>query len=355
MNKRKIFTNSFVLALTLLITFGSTWQYAAAGAPDVYRLTAGKTIEVGQQGLYSTNIPIGVTHAYLDIWDEPLPPVFNHAVDIDFLSPALEVRFLERNGGLIEDINALVYVFFNIDFAERQLWLEGGDDEIAIWYVDERTNRWKMCPTHFVEQTIIGGVYGRLSCIAPGSGFYVLGYRVFKGYNNQQIFPLDRGKTIEVGKQGLHATNIPLGVTHVYADFPVEPLPPRFNHAVDVSFLSPVLEVRFLDYNGGLVEDISALVYVFFNIGFAERQLWREGGTDEIAIWYVDERSGRWEMCPTRFVNRSISGGVYGRLSCVAPGSGFYVLGHVEFDDLSFDPSSTDNSSRGSKVDYIPK
>ena len=84
--------------------------------------------------------------------------------------------------------------------------------------------------------------------------------------------------------------------------------------------------MRFLDGKGGEVERISALVYVYFKIGRAERVLWQKGGMDEIAIWYAGEQAGSWERCPTFLVNEPGGDGTVGRLACLASGSGFYAL-----------------------------
>ena len=155
----------------------------------------------------------------------------------------------------------------------------------------------------------------------------------------KNVHPLIAGETIALGKQGLFASNIPHGVSYVYLDvIPDAKLPPRFGHDTDVSYRPPALEVRFLNENGGRVDKISALVYVFFNIGKAERWLWFESGTHEISIWYVNEVDDRWVQCPTFFVNENRDNGMFDRLACLAPGSGYYVLGHVGFDTELFNP-----------------
>jgi hypothetical protein len=89
---------------------------------------------------------------------------------------------------------------------------------------------------------------------------------------------------------------------------------------------APALEVRFLDEKGREVESISALVYVYFNIGRAERELWQKDGMDEIAIWYTSEQTGGWEVCPTFFIDERGGNGTSGRLACLTPGSGTYAL-----------------------------
>jgi hypothetical protein len=157
------------------------------------------------------------------------------------------------------------------------------------------------------------------------------------------VHPLTQGTTIELGKQGLYATNVPHGVAYVYMDVLAKGLPPRFGHDTEIKFRPPAMEVRFLNGNGGRVDDISALVYVFFNIGKAERQLWFQSGSSRISIWYANETTGRWQECPTFFVNENRDNGMFDRLACLAPGSGFYVLGQVDFDTLLFNPYTESN------------
>ncbi len=159
-----------------------------------------------------------------------------------------------------------------------------------------------------------------------------------------ELYKLHAGQTIEIGKQGIAVTNLPHGVTHVLAGVTGDRIPPRFNHDLNISYRDPVMEVHFLNGNGGDVESISALVYVFFNIGKAERALWQQAGMDGIAIWYVSESTGKWQTCPTFFVNENRDNGDYDRLACLAPGSGLYALGQVGFDELLFTPYTYDGS-----------
>jgi hypothetical protein len=181
MNTKKLMTISCILTMTILIALGGLWQPAAAKS-GVYRLQEGETIGLGRQGLYLTNIPHGVSDVYLDTVGTRLPPRFNHKMDMKYRAPALEVRFLNERGGEIDQISALVYVFFKISRAERAMWLESGMERIAIWYANLETGRWEMCPTFFVNKSHGKETFGRLACLAPGSGFYVLGQGDFGEY-----------------------------------------------------------------------------------------------------------------------------------------------------------------------------
>jgi hypothetical protein len=175
MNTRKFFTSSFLFVMTVLIALGGIWQSAAARS-GVYRLHEGDTYELGKQGLHATNIPVGVAEVYLaTVKGDTLPPRFNHDVDIEYRAPAMEVRFLTENGGEVDNISALVYVYFNIGKVERALWFDGGMENIAIWFVSEETGKFEMCYTYFVNESRDNGKFDRLACLAPGSGYYVLG------------------------------------------------------------------------------------------------------------------------------------------------------------------------------------
>jgi hypothetical protein len=174
MNTQKFLTTGLLLAMTVLIALGGAWDPAAARS-GVFPLEAGETIELGRQGLYATNIPVGVSHVYLDMVGGRLPARFNQGVGLKYRLPAMEVRFLNQKGGPVEEISALVYVFFNITGADRALWSKGGRQAIAIWYASEETGRWEVCPTFFVEESRDNGTFDRLACLAPVSGYYVLG------------------------------------------------------------------------------------------------------------------------------------------------------------------------------------
>jgi hypothetical protein len=190
MNNQKRITLSFILAMTALITMGGVWQPAAART-DTYALVAGETIDFGRQGLAVSNIPIGVSQVYMDTVGRQQLPRLKREIDIKYRLPALAVRFLNEHGGIVEDINALVYVFFNITKAERAAWFMGGMNDIAIWYVNEETLQWEICPTMFVND----GTSDRLACLAPGSGYYVLSRGDFGKY---LIKPIAVGNSSEV-------------------------------------------------------------------------------------------------------------------------------------------------------------
>ena len=74
-----------------------------------------------------------------------------------------------------------------------------------------------------------------------------------------------------------------------------------------------------------------------------------------ISIWYVNEVEDRWVQCPTFFVNENRDNGMFDRLACLAPGSGYYVLGQVGFDTELFNPNNESGIDVvGFASEYIP-
>lgn len=181
MKTKKLLTISIVLAMTVLIALGGFWQPAAAKSL-IYPLVEDQTIGLGGRGLHVTNIPRGISHVYLDSVGRNVPPRFNPKIDMKYRAPAMEVRFLDAKGGEVLKVDALVYVYFNISRVERELWLKSGMDEIAIWFANEETGNWEICPTYSVHQSRMNKTVGRLACLAPGSGYYVLAQGDFSQY-----------------------------------------------------------------------------------------------------------------------------------------------------------------------------
>ena len=178
MNRQKFATHC-LLALAVLIALIGLWQPVAAKS-RVYRLRAGETIGLGMQGLHVTNTPHDVSHVYLNTVGARNPIRFSHRSDLRFRAPVMEVRFLNEKGGEVEKISALIYVYFNLRRAERDLWLKSGMEKIAIWYAREQTGSWEICPTFYLAEGGGNKASGRLACLAPGSGYFALEREVFE-------------------------------------------------------------------------------------------------------------------------------------------------------------------------------
>lgn len=181
MNTRKFSTVGMMLAMTVLIALSGAWRPAAARSGAI-RLVPGETIGMGRQGLHVTNIPRGVSHVSLDNVGRNLPSRFTYKMDFQYRNPAMEVRFKDAKGGEVGRISAIVYVYFNLGRAERDLWSKSGMEGIAIWFANDQTGSWELCRTFFVHQSSGNGTVGRLACLAPGSGYYVLAQGDFGKY-----------------------------------------------------------------------------------------------------------------------------------------------------------------------------
>jgi hypothetical protein len=149
---------------------------------------------------------------------------------------------------------------------------------------------------------------------------------------------------IELGKQGVHLGTLPIFANTVMAGVLKEDLEPRYTHEFDLTYRAPLLEMHFYDAEGGELDPSSALVYVYFNIGKPERDLWEDFGSEEIAIWHWDDKADSWEMCATFYVKSNFTI-PYGRLACLNMGNGYYVLGHVGFDKELYSNHTEDGLS----------
>jgi len=177
--RREKLSTRYLLVIAVLIALIGIGQPAAAKS-KVYRLHAGETVPLGMQGLHVTNIPHGVSHVYLNTVGASTPIRFSHRSDLRFRAPVMDVRFLNEKGGEVETISALIYVYFNLGRAERDLWLKSGMDQIAIWYARGQTGSWEICPTFFIAGGSRQEASGRLACLAQGSGYYALEREVFE-------------------------------------------------------------------------------------------------------------------------------------------------------------------------------
>jgi len=149
---------------------------------------------------------------------------------------------------------------------------------------------------------------------------------------------------IELGKQGIHLDSVPLFAKTVMAGVLKQDLEPRFTHDFDLTYRAPILEMYVYDEEGAEIDPGSSLVYIYFNIGKPERDLWEDFGSEEIAIWYWDDKADSWELCFTFYVKSNYSM-PYGRLACLNLGNGYYVLGHVGFDKELYSNHTEDGLS----------
>lgn len=149
--------------------------------------------------------------------------------------------------------------------------------------------------------------------------------------SQSNVYQLKTGETIELGRMGLSVSGIPQGVTQVSLEKAGNKLPGQLLHKTRMKTISASLIVRFLDKKSNVVNQISAPIFVYFSLRQSEEALWLKNGMNGIAIWYVNQESGRWGMCSTSYINGSSEKKTPGRLACRTTGSGTYLLGQGDF------------------------
>ena len=148
------------------------------------------------------------------------------------------------------------------------------------------------------------------------------------------IYPTYGPRTINLGKQGLFLSNPPLNTEFVEVTKLQPPLRAKYTDGVQITYRGPAIEIRFLNQDLLTVTPGATLSSVYFNIGEPELKMWQEMGAEEIAIWYYNISSDRWQMCPTRLVDEKKNNGKYDRLACIVMGNGIYVLGKMKLDKI---------------------
>jgi len=149
-----------------------------SAAPRLYTAEP-RTIEVGKQGLFISNLPAKIRFVEIEKLTPPLRPKYTIGVDIAYRGPVLDITFLNENLADLQPTPTLTSVYFNISEPEVKLWEEGGINEIAIWYYSKKSEKWQYCPTRFVPEKLNNGKYDRLACMVMGNGIYMLGKMEF--------------------------------------------------------------------------------------------------------------------------------------------------------------------------------
>ena len=330
----KILTVVIVLVFSLIGSLFFITQPATADDDSIYPIDEAGTINLGDQGLF-----ISQDLKYSDIdqvkiikLKPPLSTDYTSKKDITYYAPSLDITFLNAKGITVKPGATISSVFFNIDEDETELWNVGGPSEISIWYYEKIYKKWEICPTRYIPEKQNNGKFDRLACFIRGNGIYVLGK--VEPEKIEHVFLTDKTYTINLGKQGLYISNPPPNVKYVKVERINPPLPARFTFGIDFAYRGPALEVTFLNVNKAVVKPGATLTSVYFNISEPEVKLWETGGLNEIAIWYYNESSEDWRLCPTRYLSEMEDNQLYDRLACFVMGNGFYALGKMEFDPV---------------------
>jgi hypothetical protein len=159
-------------------------------------------------------------------------------------------------------------------------------------------------------------------------------------------------RTIELGKQGLFISNLPVKIKFVEIEKIRPPLLPKYTIGVDIAYRGPALDINFMNENFATLQPTPTLSSVYFNISEPEVKFWEEGGINEIAIWYYSKKSEKWQYCPTRFVAEKLNNGKYDRLACFVMGNGIYLLGKMEIDPM-FSEWFRPHTKSEAEVEYL--
>lgn len=167
-----------ILAMTAL----AVCQPVLAGQLQTFDLTEGTTIAVGNQGLYVAQTPYFAKTVRIGKIKN-LPPNILNGIDFTYRSPALEVYFYDKDAKSIQGSGAyrgVLYIFFNIDQKEKDLWFKSGPGTITIWHYNVQSKSWATCGIYYSNDPHLVGSSNnevtRLTCTAKGDGYYVLAY-----------------------------------------------------------------------------------------------------------------------------------------------------------------------------------
>jgi hypothetical protein len=302
------------------------WKPAYAGEDSIYPIDGPGTINLGKQGLVIGNPSLYMKFVEIIKHKPTIPDIYPSPVDVETFGPALEITYLNEKKEEVQPGAGNSSVYFMIGEKEEELWIEGGSEELSIWYYNIKQRIWQKCPTIYLSEKENNGKSDRLACFIIGNGIYILGKSDLEYY--LAVGP----QTIILGKQGVFVSNPPSNAEFIEIERHHPPIPAKFTFDIDLAYRGPALEINFRDKNKRIVTPGATLTSVYFNVSAPEVRIWEEGGPDEIAIWYYNINSKEWRMCPTRFVPEMQNNGKYDRLACNIMGNGYYVLGKMAFD-----------------------
>jgi hypothetical protein len=88
-------------------------------------------------------------------------------------------------------------------------------------------------------------------------------------------------------------------------------------------FHRPVLDVRVLDDKGKVVPELTSNLTIYFDLTSLERRVYN-GWPQEINIYWFNEQSKNWELCPDVKVEDNKANG---RMTCTLKAQGTFALG----------------------------
>ena len=154
---------TFLLVVFLCSLF-PLWQPAYAEEGELYPVYGPRTINLGKQGLFLSNPPTNTQFVEIIKIEPPLRPQYTIGVDISYRGAALEIVFKDKYMRVVNPGATLSSVYFNVSEPEVKMWEEGGQDEIAIWFYNIKSEEWSLCPTRYIEERLNNKKYDRLAC-----------------------------------------------------------------------------------------------------------------------------------------------------------------------------------------------
>lgn len=178
---------SWLIIIICIIAFGAvfSWQSASASQKILVPTDGTKTVKLGKQGLFLSNLPTNVRFVEIEKIKPPLRPAYTQKIDIAYRGPIIDIAFLTDRMGIVSPLPTLTSVYFNLSEPEVRMWEDGGTDEIAIWFYDKKAEEWHLCHPRLIAEKLNNGKYDRLACFVMGNGIYVLGKM-----ENDPFFPL---------------------------------------------------------------------------------------------------------------------------------------------------------------------
>lgn len=167
--------NFFILSIILLVVTLLSWQSVTASEKIFVPTDGTKTIKLGKQGLFLSNLPTNVRFAEIEKLTPPLRAIYTLGIDIAYRGPVLDISFIDAKLKPVSPTPTLTSVYFNLSEPEVEMWKEGGESKIAIWYFNKNSEEWQLCPPRLIPEKLDNGKYDRLACFVMGNGLYLLG------------------------------------------------------------------------------------------------------------------------------------------------------------------------------------
>jgi len=164
-----------IVGAIMLVGMLFSWQSVTAEEKILVPTDGTKTIKLGKQGLFLSNLPTAVRFVEIEKLTPPLRPIYTLGIDIAYRGPVLDINFIDAKLKPIIPTPTLTSVYFNLSEPEVEMWNSGGVNKIAIWYFNKKAEEWQLCHPRLIPEKLDNGKYDRLACFVMGNGIYLLG------------------------------------------------------------------------------------------------------------------------------------------------------------------------------------